>query len=108
MKKWILLFAPYVLVVGVAFGGLYSLENEAHQRCLDRQTDRQVLRQVVDIATTPGTSRLDLTVVPGFDDLDSATQAFMRNLSQAIAAAPPQSRNALHDTLLAQLPPIDC
>lgn len=108
--RWLLIIGPYLALVIAAFVGFRQLEDESQQRCLNRQADRQVLRQVVDIATTPssGGGSLDLTVVPGFSDLDEATQAFMRNLTVRLQSAPPASRNALHDELLAQLPPIDC
>lgn len=110
-SRWrsLLIIGPYLIVVGAAVFGFTRLEDEAHQRCLDRQADRQVLRQVVDIATAPsGSGPLDLTLVPGFADLDPQTQAFMTNLTDQLAQAPPPTRNALHDVLLAQLPPVDC
>lgn len=114
MRRWrgwrsLLIIGPYVLVVGAGFLGLHQLEVEAHHRCVDRRTDREVLRQVVDIATTSSSgSRIDLTIVPGFADLDANTQAFITNLSAAINSAPPASRNVLHDELLDRLPPINC
>lgn len=108
-RRWLLIVVPYLFVAGAGTYGLHLLEDEAHQRCLDRQTDRQVLRQVVDIATTTsGGGQLDLTIVPGFDDLDPQTQTFITNLSHAISSEPPSTRNALHDELLNQLPSIDC
>ena len=100
---------PYLLVVAVFFGGLHAVEAEGHQRCLDRQADRSVLRQVVEIATqsTDGVV-IDLTKVPGFDQLDPNQQVYLRNLSEGLSHSTPDSRQALHDQMLAKLPPIIC
>ena len=100
---------PYLLIVAVFFGGLHAVEAEGHQRCLDRQADRGVLRQIVEISTqsTNGVV-IDLTKVPGFDELDPQQQTYLRNLSEGLSHSTPTSRQALHDQLLAQLPPINC
>lgn len=110
--KWwqrFLIIGPYLLVVAVGFLGLRGAEHESHQRCLDRQADRAVLRQVVEISTqTSGTTSMDLTKVPGFDELDQHTQDYLRSLSELLTSAGPTSRQSLRDQLLAKLPPITC
>lgn len=104
----LLIIAPYALVVAVGSLGLHNLEREAHSRCVDRQADRAVLRTVVDIATRNSGIALDLSKIPGFNDLDVRTQEYLRNLSGVIVSSAPTARESLHDQLLAKLPPIDC
>lgn len=89
--------------------------------CLNRQGGRQTLRNVILVATTPrgGGVRIDLTVVPGFNDLDEVTQTFFRNLSEATGSSStppvqsdqipaPDPNNSLQALLLQQAPPIRC
>lgn len=101
VRKYGYVVAPFLLVIGVS--GVV-----VHKQCVDRQDDRQVLRQVVIVSTTSASSSLDLTRIPGFDRLDETTKTFVRNLSAAIAASSPSTRKALQDELLGQLPTIDC
>lgn len=49
--------------------------------CIERNELRQSLRQLVVAATEGSGGGIDLTVVPGFSDLDEATQQFFRNLA---------------------------
>lgn len=114
-----LVILPFLLVIGVAMwtvhavevegdARLTAVEKEAHERCLDRRSDREVLRQLVDISTTSSNGRIDLTKVPGFHEVDPVTQTYLRNLSEQLVGATPSNRQTLHDQMLAKIPPIDC
>lgn len=107
-KRLALILGPYIGLVLVMSLGFYVIERSQNHACNQRATDRNVLRQVVDVATTPGRSSDDLTKINGFDELDPQTRTYMRNLSIAVSSVPPPGKQTLHDQLLALLPPINC
>lgn len=105
----ILLFAPYLVVVLVSFVGFRRLENERHDDCISQRDGRTVLRSVVVEATTPGgAASVDLSRIPGFSDLDAATQTYLRNLSAALSSTPTADQPTLRDRLLLLAPDISC
>lgn len=111
-RRWssLLIFAPYLLVVAASFFGFRHIENVRNQDCLKARDGRAVLRQVVVEATKPGRA-IDLTHVPGFDDLDPAMQAYLSNLSAGLNGPTDQTATTvvpLRDRLLALVPPIEC
>ena len=76
----------------------------ARDGCQQANVTRRILLDVVELSLN---STLDLTAVPGFDDLDPATQAFFINIRQL----QDENRNA-PDSFAAEarrvLAPIDC
>lgn len=92
-----------------------SQEN-AYRDCLNLQSGRQTLRDVVVVATA-SSSGIDLVNTPGFSDLDEATQQFFRNLTPPPSATPttapgeipePDPNNPTQAALLARAPLIVC
>lgn len=105
-SRWFII-GPYLFVVLVGAFGFRQLENERQQDCLNQQAGRKVLREVVIEATA--TSRpIDLTLVPGFADLDPATQTYLQNLSKALSAGTPSDQQTLRERLLVLVPEIRC
>lgn len=97
-----------------------ALRND-YRDCLSRQSGRQTLRDVIIVSTSQsGAIRLDLTKVPGFSDLDPATQTFFRNLAPPpspesttttlpVGAVPdPDPNNALQKAMLDRVPVVGC
>lgn len=81
------------------------LEAALSDACHRQAANRDVLRDVVTIATA-SSSGVDLTMVPGFDDLDPPTQAYFRALGEMLASAP--SATARREQLLAAIPDVTC
>lgn len=109
--RWrsLLIIGPYLLVVAASFLGFRHTENVRDQDCLKARDGRTVLRQLVVEATTPGRA-IDLTHVPGFDELDPAMQTYLTNLSAGLNATNQPSTTAvpLRDRLLVLIPPLEC
>lgn len=92
----LLVLGYFVLVVGVV-GALVLVRSETNSRsdadrdilvtfttetCDDRNNTKDALRETITVAIEGGsTEGLDLTSVPGFEDLDAATQIFFQNLA---------------------------
>lgn len=108
VKNWRLTVAYLILAVAVSLGYM-RLEGERHARehqaCLNQQDGRTVLRAVITRAYS-GQS-LDLTNVPGFADLDPATQAFFSNIA-VLSRASAESGTSDKDELLALVPVPTC
>lgn len=83
----------FVLLIGIA-GALLAVRAEANHRsagdrdiliartvatCNERNITREAIRGTIDAAIEEGGVE-DLTKVPGFDDLDPATQQYFRNI----------------------------
>lgn len=102
----------------VALGAVQRAYDQTQRDdCKQRQEGRETLRNVIVVATTPSAGRLDLTAVPGFENLDPATQDFFRNLSPPRVAEPPTTmilnpepdpNNKTQQQLLDRAPPITC
>lgn len=118
-SRWgiLLLVGPYVAVVAVASLSLaqYTSEKDArvsaveaqqHADCLQAADGRRVLRTVVEEATAPGRP-VNLTAIPGFEQLDPTMQTYLQNLASALAARDPDEA-PLRDRLLALIPELDC
>lgn len=108
--RWrsLLIVAPYLLVVAASFFGFRHIENVRNQDCLKARDGRTVLRQVVVEATKPGRA-IDLTHVPGFDNLDPAMQTYLTNLSAGLNGPSETATTVpLRDRLLDLIPPINC
>jgi hypothetical protein len=59
------------------------------EACHRSASDRDAVRDVVDIATAPTNGPVDLTKIIGFDQLDEPTQSYLRNLSLSLSRANP-------------------
>lgn len=105
-KRWLLVVGAYVLIVLVFAAGLWRVQVVVTHACHERASDRQVLVEVVDIATGNASGPVDLTKIGGFEQLSPSTQEYLRNLSQSLSDG--QNTTSLHDRLTALLPPIAC
>lgn len=105
--RYLLVVGPYLALVIVGFLGFRILETQRNTECDGRRDGREVLRELVVQATSPGQS-VDLTKVPGFDGLDEATQVYLENVSASLNRGTPSDQQTVRDRLLALVPPIDC
>lgn len=96
----------YVLVISVFVFGQVRQEQETssrvHEQCLSAVDGRTVLRTIVTEAYKDNAAG-DLTKVPGFADLDIATQTYFENLVKLT-----QGNGAVRDALLAKIPIPTC
>lgn len=108
-KRWLLVVGAYALIVLASASGLWALQKAGEHACHERASDREVLREVVDIATGNASGPVDLTKIGGFNQLSPSTQEYLRNLSRSLSAgADAETDVPLHDRLVALLPPIQC
>lgn len=92
------LWTPVLLMVLVAGPGYLRIEqilDEQHniitQACEDRRDQKIILRQLVELSDDGG-GRLDLTSFPSFQELDPATQQWVRDLEDAANQSPRPSQ----------------
>lgn len=107
-KRWLLVVGAYVLIVLVFAAGLWRVQVVVTHACHERASDREVLREIVDIATGNASGPVDLTKIGGFDQLSPSTQDYLRNLSVSLSASSGSDSKPLHDRLVELLPPIRC
>lgn len=79
---------------------------DKQNQCLASLDGRSALRAAV-ILSTAASSGFDLTRVPGFDQLDHATQDFFRNLA-ALSASSSGSSSNYRQKILELIPLPDC
>lgn len=105
-RGWLLIVVPYLLIVAVATWAGVQYQHSLDIGCHRQRDDRTALRALVVKAYQPSSPGLDLATIQGFDELDPATQSYLRNLSAAINAGG-NTANREQDAL-ATIPPITC
>lgn len=91
VKKFVRLGMAWSLVILLAFGGVvWVLSDQADQRrhdqCTNQADFRRTFADVLDKVAHPparpsSAPGIDFAQVPGFDQLDPAQQAYLRNLA---------------------------
>ncbi len=107
--KWLKRHAvaiPFVLIVVASSFGFLGIQHAQDRACHQARDGRVALRALVVQAYSGNGGTLDLTKVEGFDQLDTATQFYMRNLSAASRS--PGNLDAARQAALDKIPPISC
>lgn len=118
VRPWVVAFFVLALASIVALGQLHEQNRKVEDLvqtvvevqeagCSDRQSARAAVRKITGtLKAIIGDSTPDYSSIPGFDELDPATRAFV-----TASAANPSFREAALTSLdqaLVDLPPISC
>ena len=112
-RRWLYLILVGYLVLAVATGiSLAGVRRSQSQDCRSRQEARVAVREVAvtlrTLVVSSGQNRLDLSKVPGFDQLDPATRAFFSTLSAPAPSDWQTEALTTIDASLDKLPPLEC
>lgn len=100
-----IVFVLLTLSLSAAF---WVNEHQNEVSCENQKDNRQVITQVVILATEPSPAgALDFTAVPGFSNVDPETQAYLIALGTALDGRQ-DDEPSIRDRLLAAIPPITC
>lgn len=116
MKHWIRthpLVTTVALIVLIVGPGYWRLEvqndriaAQAAQSCQDRRNGRLILRELVELSDD-GRGAINLTGLDSFDELDPATQQYLRDLEEASRQAPRPSEFVRSALALLDVPTCD-
>ena len=113
VTRWTLIRGAFALMVFGQIFGFYLVDQNSKddlRRACERGNDtRQVISEVIDLTGDP--SATDLTVVPGFSDLDLPTQKFLINLRDMTAdqaASAQEGNKTFRDMAAVILEPREC
>ena len=105
VARWVF-FLPFVALLALV---VYLDQHREDATCGQLAENRQVLREVVLIATEPGGSTsIDFGAIDHFDELEPATQAYFVALGDLLAAGSTSSGDSRRVALLAAIPDIEC
>lgn len=86
--RWAITGAYLLLGVAVA-AGAYLLDRQSYDRCIDQQQNREVLVELVDVATSGDPIDIDqLRSLPQWQALDEADRDFWLVVLSASASSP--------------------
>lgn len=109
MRAWIHrhpLLTNLILIVLVAGPGYFRLEQQGEQACQDRRNSKLILRELVELSDD-GRGAINLTGLDSFDELDPATQQYLRDLEEASRQAPRPSEFVRSALALLDVPTCD-
>lgn len=109
MRAWIHrhpLLTNLILIVAIIGPGYWRLEGIVNQACEDRRNGRIILRELVELSDD-GRGGFHLTGIDSFNDLDPATQRYLRDLEAASQQAPRPSEFVQHALALLEIPDCD-
>lgn len=108
MKDWIHkhpLVTNLILIVLIVGPGYFRLEQQSAQACEDRRNGRLILRELVELSDD-GSGGFNLTGIDSYNELDPATQKYLRDLEEASQQAPRPSEFVHNALELLDIP--DC